>query len=545
MNKKKLIRYSLLALLALLITAFVFVGNYTDRLIDPYVRSLLEETKPMNHLIEYEKIRVSLLKRIIFVKDVKMFPDTSLEEGRVRYEIEVGEIMLTEFRIAKMLFHKSLDIQDIRIDRPDVRVILPEKRKDEVDDIKDKQGPGPMKQMLRQIYLDRIVIYEGNFKLYHRGKLLASSDHINFYARSINLAVDSQDKAIGYTYGDVNLNLKYLDLFSGSGLYDMKLDYFEASKKDSSMVLEGFELVPKYNKKEFSDHLEYQTDRFDLNIGRIKVAGIGLQQWLTGQPLRIASVHVDSLDADIYRDKNVPFDVNHFPLFYNESFLKVNVPLHIDSLLIDNSRILYGELVAEHPVAGTILLEDFRLRSYDLANHVAGDPLENVMHFQINARVMGEGNLNLDLVMPLEGQLRKFECSGSVGAMQLSPLNDMLQPSINMKFNSGHVDRMTFAFKANDNYSYGWMEFLYSDVNVELLKKDPDKQWGFVSRLANAVAVSRNPGKDNEMKSVEIGYERNKNKGIINYVWKTIQSGMVRTILPTNKYTINRKTDKK
>jgi hypothetical protein len=134
---------------------------------------------------------------------------------------------------------------------------------------------------------------------------------------------------------------------------------------------------------------------------------------------------------------------------------------------------------------------------------------------------------------------------GQCGAMKLSPLNDMLEPSLNMRFNSGQVDRMTFAFHANDINSYGWMEFLYSDVDVVLMKKDPDKQWWFVSLLANAVAVSRNPGKNNKIKSVEIGYERNKNKGLINYVWKTIQSGMVRTIIPTNKYTINRKQEVK
>jgi hypothetical protein len=444
-----------------------------------------------------------------------------------------------------MLSQKNLTIQDIRIENPDVRVILPVKTEDAIDEIRKRQEPRPERQLLKQIYLDRIVIDDGNFNLYRDGKLLASSNHINFYARSINLAVDSQDQAIGFTYGDVNMNLKHLDIYSESGLYDMKLGYLEASKKDSSLLLEGFEVAPKYDKKEFSNHLEYQTDRFDLIIGRIEVSGIGQQRWLAGQSLRIASVQVDSLDADIYRDKNVPFDVNHFPLFYNESFLKVNIPLYIDSVLIDNSRILYGELVAEHPVAGTILLEDFNLRSYNLTNQVDEDSLENVMRFQVQARVMGEGNMNVDLVLPLEGDLHKFECSGSVGAMELSPLNDMLQPSINMKFNSGHVDRMTFAFKANDNNSYGWMEFLYSDVDVELMKKDPDKQWGFVSLLANAVAVSHNPGKNNEMKSVEIGYERNKNKGIINYVWKTIQSGMIRTILPTKKYNINRKQDKK
>jgi hypothetical protein len=59
------------------------------------------------------------------------------------------------------------------------------------------------------------------------------------------------------------------------------------------------------------------------------------------------------------------------------------------------------------------------------------------------------------------------------------------------------------------------------------------------------MTLSNNPAPGKNLKIVEIGFERDKNKGIINYVWKTIQSGMVHTILPIKKYQINRKKDTK
>jgi hypothetical protein len=384
------------------------------------------------------------------------------------------------------------------------------------------------------------MIAGGNFKLYSDTLLVATSDHINFLAQSINLERNSLDEPIGYTYGDIGLSLMNLDLYSQSGLYDMEIGLFDADKNDSIIILEGFKMIPKYDKKEFAKKLKFQTDRFDVKIGRIEIAGIGLERWLAGQPLMISKITIDSVDADIYRDKNVPFDFNRFPPFYNESFLKIPVPIYLDTVLITNSRILYGELVAEHPVAGTILLKDFNLQSYGLTNQVAEDTIESVMKFNIQAKVMGEGKMDVELILPLEGNLHNFECSGSVGAMSLVPLNDMLQPSINIKFIDGRVNRMTFYFNGNDNFSNGWMEFLYNDVKVELLKKDTDKQWGFVSSLATAVAMTDNPPEGKEMKIVEIGYERDKNKGIINYVWRTLQSGMVRTIVPTKKYQINK-----
>jgi hypothetical protein len=302
-------------------------------------------------------------------------------------------------------------------------------------------------------------------------------------------------------------------------------------------------MIPKYDKKEFSGKLQFQTDRFDLVIGKIELAGIGIEQLIKGEPLRISAIRLDSLDADIYRDKNVAFNINRFPPFYNESFMKIGLPLYIDTVMVTNSKILYSELAEGRNSAGEILLDNFNLSSYGLTNQLSDSTRIHEMRFFINAKVMGEGPMNVELVLPLEGNMHDFEITGSVGAMKLSPLNGMVEPSMNMTFNEGKLNRMTFYFSTNDYSSKGWMEFLYSDLDVILLRKDPAKEYGIVSFLANTMTLSNNPAPGKDLKIVEIGFERDKNKGIINYVWKTIQSGMVRTILPIKKYQINRKSD--
>ncbi len=542
---KKFLLYGVLPLLIIIIALFIFIGKYTDRLLDPYVRSLLETTRPMGHRIEYKKIRVNLFTGDILIKDAKIFPDTSLNEQSVKMEIECSVIRLTEFSIWKMFKDKSLVIGDLEIDDPNVKITLPVMVEDAVNEVKVRQAPKEMKELLKEIFLNRIIISGGLLKVFRNDSLIASTKDINFEAQSIDLKRNDKQEAIGYSFGDVLLSLRKVDIFGETGLYDMELGFFEASKKDSSLILEDFKMIPKYDKKEYSKKLKYQNDRFDLNIGRIEIASVGLERWLNGEPLMIARVQIDSLDADIYRDKNVAFNINRFPPFYNESFLKIPIPVYIDSLLITNSKILYGELAEGRPVAGTILLENLSIQSYDLTNQVAEDSIDNVMNLNVQALVMGEGTLNVELALPLEGNLHDFKCSGSVGAMKLSPLNDMLEPAINMKFNGGKVNRLTFSFTANDNTSKGWMEFLYQDLDVALMKKDPEKEWGLVSTLANTMTLSNNPAPGKNLKIVEIGCERDKNKGIINYVWKTIQSGMIHTILPIKKYQINRKKDAK
>lgn len=545
MKKKKTRWYIILSIIAIFVAAFVFIGNYTDKLVDPFVRSLLEETKPMGHNFEYKKIRVNLFSGSIKVEDVRIFPEDTLGKDKIRFNIDVSLIKLTDFKWLKMILDKNLMVQDIIINDPNIKIILPQKTVDAINVVKERQAPKEKKQILKSIFLDKIIIAGGDFNLFRNDTLLAKSTNINFIAREIDLKRNSLEESIGYTFSDISLSLKNIDLYPQSGLYDMKLGALHASKKDSSIILEDFKVIPKYDKKEFSKKLKFQTDRFDLSISKIEIDDIGFEQWFNGKPLTISKLLIDGLSADIYRDKNVPADMNRFPLFYNESFMKLNIPVYLDTLLITDSKILYGELALGRSKAGTILLDDFNLQLYNLTNQVNLDSVDNFMELNVQAKIMGEGKMKIDLVLPLQGDMHKFSCSGSIGAMALKPLNDMLEPAINMTFNGGKLDRMTFAFTANDNISDGWMEFLFSDLDVALLKKDADKQWGFVSLMANAVAISNNPVDGKDLKVVEIGYERDKNKGIINYVYKTIQSGMVRTIIPLNKFRIKQKQQEK
>ena len=541
-------KYKLLWALALLLLvcgiALYLTARYADRLVDPYVRSLLEQKKPMNHRIDYRRIRVNLISRLISIKDVRIYPDSSLVKGEnIWIEMSVGLIKLTDFGIKDMLLNKSLRISDLIFLKPQVNLHLPlEVNAKTVDKVIADTAVMARSPLLTHISLDRIILSGGSFRLIRNDVILASSEDISLMAREINLVRNSKDEPIGYTYGELKFVLSNIALHSETGLYNMSLDKFSVNKLDSSIVLNGFRMKPKYDKKEFYTNLEFTTERFDVEINRIEIGRIGFKRLIDGKPLQISKIQIDGLIADIYKNKNLPFNLNKFPLFYNESFLKISMPLQIDTIDVINSSILYNELAEGRTDVGLIRLDEFSGQSYNLTNNPGADTIENVMKFNIQAMVMGEGSMNVELVMPLEGNLRRLECSGSVGAMQLSPLNAMLEPSINIKFNAGKVNRMTFSFTGDDNTSKGWMEFLYNDVDVVLLKKDPGKEWGFVSLLANKMTHSNNPppGKT-DYKSVEIGCERDKNKGMINFVWRTIQSGMIRTILPVSKYEINRR----
>lgn len=546
MRKTLLVTFMVFAVIAG--AAFFIVGRYTDRVIDPYVRSLLSEFRPMNHRLEYRDLKVNLLKGEIIVKGTKIYPDSSLDKSqRLWIDIKVSKIFLTEVNIKNILLNKSLHIGDLVMREPTVELHLPGVAPLAViEDVGEESVRQEKAPLLTSISLNQVILSGGDFRLYRSENLLASSPDINLMFTGIHLRKNAKDEPVGYSYDDIRFLLSGIALNPESGLYNMSLASLSGDKRDSTIVLKGFKMIPKYDKQEHTTHLKYQKERFDIQIGEMEIKGLGYLQMLSGKPLHLNAIRIDSIQADIYKDKNLPIDSTLFPLFYNESFLNVPIPVRLDTLEITGSKLYYNELAAGRTEIGSILLEQFALQAYDLTNVVSPeDTVDNVMRLKAQARIMGEGNMNLEVVLPLEGNLRNLECYGSVGAMSLRPLNAMLEPSLNIKFNGGKVNRMTFHFTGDNKKTDGWMEFLYNDLDVVLLKKEPDKEWGFISWLANTVTLSNNPAPGRELKIVSIGCERDPNKGMINYVWRTLQSGMIHTILPINKFQINKKQAEK
>lgn len=537
-SMKKRISIIIFAIIALL-AVLIFIGSYyTDRLFEPFLADFLEKNQPLKHQITYEKLRVNLASRQIKIIGIQMTPDTALSrDENVWMDISVSSLKLTDFSIRNFLFHKQLMIGDLEFIKPSVTLHLPEKHPDQIRAAAAESSAKKINlASFNGLSLKNILLEHGEFKLYQETALIASSDDLDFSALDITIERGAEAREIIMNYGESSLIIKNLAWMAASSLYDIRVGELQITNADSTVLIHNITISPKHSKTEFSGMLDFQNDRFDLKVGKVSISGIGYKQWLGGQPAVISNLLVEHLDADIYRDKNVAFNYNKYPLFYNEAFLRIPIPLVIDTFSILNSTIQYGEMSEGHTEPGIIRLEEFSAHAEDLRNFPDTAGARMAMLLKVKARVMGEGPLNVELDLPLEGNLRKFRCRGSVGAMELSPLNSMLEPAINMRFDAGKLTRMTFDFTANDDVSNGWMEFLYQDLDVVILKKNPEKQWGFLTRLANTAVLTNNPPPGKKEKSVEIGYERNKNKGIINYIWKTIQSGLVRTIIPINKY---------
>ena len=88
---------------------------------------------------------------------------------------------------------------------------------------------------------------------------------------------------------------------------------------------------------------------------------------------------------------------------------------------------------------------------------------------------------------------------------------------------------------ANDDVAKGKLLFYYNDLSVEVMDKK-QTTWtkiktGIINFAANDLIVNNdNPTKSGKMKTGVIQFQRDKEKGIINFLWKSVLSGLKSTM---------------
>jgi hypothetical protein len=79
------------------------------------------------------------------------------------------------------------------------------------------------------------------------------------------------------------------------------------------------------------------------------------------------------------------------------------------------------------------------------------------------------------------------------------------------------------------------MEFVYQDLEAEVFKHKNTEKSGFLSWSVNNLIHKSNPRNNGELKEAVMNFERVEYKGFGNFLWKTIQSGIVNSIAPFGK----------
>jgi hypothetical protein len=162
---------------------------------------------------------------------------------------------------------------------------------------------------------------------------------------------------------------------------------------------------------------------------------------------------------------------------------------------------------------------------------------------------MGQGALHLNATFPWDTN-QKSTVKGTLRGLDFTRLNQVLEPQVNARAESGTLNELNFEFAYNDNRSDGVLEMNYSDLRMVTFRND--EQIAKISKrknkhkkkgdpedddriqkaplktfVLNAFIIRKNKdGSDEQIRNGTIGFPRDKHRSIFNYWAKSLFSGV-------------------
>ena len=381
-----------------------------------------------------------------------------------------------------------------------------------------------LKPFFSQISLNRIDIRDMNLKLeIPKGENTNTYNlgHLNLQMH--NFKLDSTSKAFRnnrffYTKNTL-VHLRDYSAQIGDNLYRANFKVLRLSTLDGIIEIDSFQLKPQYNYENFAKRVGYQTDRFDIEINNVKLSGIDFQDALFRQKYKVGKAEIIQLKGEAFRDGLYPRLPNYQPPNPLQRLLSLPYFIQVDSIDLNKAYFAYKEKGKNTQEPGIIFFDDLNAQILNVSNNPDFIKYGGITVLNARASLMGKSKLDLAVHFPLLKQGKSFKLNANLEEIKIEDLEPILRPLTLIQARSGIIESVELSIEANDDYAFGNMFMLYSNMKVDVLNKSMKK--GFFSSLfANALIRTENTNTLFPRKG-PIYFERNKERSIFNY-WAEI-----------------------
>ena len=544
---KKKSFWTVFVIILLIVTLLATVGWYRSNRLEGDVRATLEhkisELTNGFYRLEIDRMQIALYERNIHVKGITLKPDSAMFARLQKHDSlpdHYADIYIASLRFQGTHFvwnkkMRSFSLDKILVDSPDVKLVkTPEKERHD----SSKKSPKTLHQVisgiLDEINVSDITISNGALRYLvaqNNGDTLSYVlKNLNFHAEQFN--VDSlSDKSNKLFYCEnISFQVENLDHVLPGKAYTLSFRKINLDVRDSALVMDKMELIPNHSKYEFSYKVENHSDWTTTTIEGIECSGVNFDALLNNKSLIMRKMQLKNADHTSFKNRKIIVEPCYKPLLF-EYLQHASTHINIKEIAIKNGNITYEELPKEKNVTGKIYFTEINGRFRNFTNNIHA-PNQHVT-FNTTAKLMGEGKMNVTFIFPVNPHNDHFEFRGTVQKMDLKTLNAIFEPLANAKLESGMLNSFEFDMQASSHSATVDMTFLYNSLHVAILheKNDEFVKWGLASTAANLLIKSNNPDKEDALpRTATTAVERNPERSMFDYIWKSILPGLVETI---------------
>jgi len=525
----------------LLIAAFLFLDTYlTPKLSAKLKNAVLTGSDSLYH-IDFSKAELHIWQGKAILNDVRLIPDTAVYHRLRRqgnapaevYELEVKRLLITGAHPLKFYFKKQLDIDQINLDQPQVRVSSYPVKKDSPgkpgETIYAKLAPA-----LKSVHVGAINLRNITATYLNQTKPQTES----YRLKEMNLAatellIDSAtqtDPSRTLFCRDIVTDLHRFSWQTADGLYLSKVDSVRLSTRTARLVLSGIRIQPIAAAAFFARDKK-ERDRYALRLNSVVLNNFDYQSFRKQQELNVARLVINKGDLEIYSNpRGRPKKTDRLVTYPNYVISHLQTVLQIDTLDVKHIDVVLTMVNKKTRKPGAISFVNTTGRLLNITNKAARIKLKPNTSVDLSTYLLGKGKLDFGFVFRLNDPAYHYRYHGHLGPMNLLAGNSVLVPLALIKVRSGSLKSLDFSIRSDAKTSAGKVTFLYNDLKIELLRAGQEgyQKKGLLSFLANLIVIKNNNPDDagTPPRSSGVVYVRPPLIPFFASVWQTILSGV-------------------
>lgn len=536
--------------LVILLSLF-FLNSFLEGVVKDYFdRELNRLNKSELYKLAIEDIQLSVFRGNLSLIGVSaqpteqslgLFEQGALEERTLK-ELLVSRADIKGVSLFNFLWDKDLDIRDILVEEIVFNLYRPGENI-ELEGIEEKKKSSFSLDSLRlpgitSVKLSQISVENYQFNIINRSMqdTLSSykGDALVFSGLALNPA-GTESPYFEIDDSKMVLDLKNQVYNLSGGLYFIAFDSFNFNTGTGRLSLKNFALKPLASRDVFSSKNRFTFEIFDVAITNFDMHGVDTANFIANGAISLDSITVHQMALQIFKDKTKPFNTAKHKLLVNERLKNLSQPLHVKRLKVSNSQLEYKELLPKGEKTLELELSDIEARIDYVTSVRDSMQTEQSLAVNLKASLMGAIPLEFELDMPYNSTNNSFSFSGITReAASFRKLNKVVSPALGIRFTGGRLNGMEFSGRGTPHAIFGDLAMYYKDLEIEIENKN-DKDKKGLNWLANSVVKSSNPNKKGKLIIGSMEYKRDYNKGLGNYLWKSVQTGIINSFNPVGK----------
>ena len=525
---KKVLKVLSIILAATLIIAVAAAFIIPIYLNEPLKKAFIEEFNQQteqNYQLDFADIDVNLFKRSISVDSISVLPDSTSPHVQ---QISVASISVNGISLWSLFSGSFPDFNSITVTEPHVEIL----ERDLSSSLLSGNDSGKSDEALGD--LDTFSLYIDN-----GSGTITTSDGTELFSIS-DISLEAEDVDVNKLLdGSELLFMEHL-LIQGAGVkwniqkdfYDLTIANFNFDKQAGSFSIANVALTPLLPKYEFSETKGFQLDRINLEIPALSLSGMDLNS-LANEHINVEELTIDQPWMEVFRNKRIDRreGLNVKPLL-NELAHSVDFSIGVNKTTISDATIIYEEHKAPSDSSAAISFDDLDATISNIRTASHPNFSEDTLKLHVETFFMDTAPLTVDVRYPVFNEADLHTVKATLGSLNPKVAGNMLERSGFVRVEEGLVESLEAEFELNSESSSGEALILYRDLKISFLNEDTGEQ-GFGEKFKDFIANTFSIKSDNmepDPTIGEIAFEREVEKSIFAYWWKSLLSGIQDTI---------------